>query len=177
MQRVVVAFESEKTCHRIKDIIEQEGLAPCIICRSGAEVKRVVAKQHVFTVICGFKLPDTSAVSLLEDLPQSCSMLLVANQSQLDLCDDSDMFKLASPVSRGDLIGSVKMLLQLHQKLERYTRPQRSDEEQSLIREAKAVLMYRNGMTEEEAHRFLQKQSMDHGAKLTDTARMVLASN
>ena len=62
MQRVVVAFESEKTCHRIKDIIEQEGLAPCIVCRSGAEVKRVVAKQHVFTVICGFKLPDTSAV-------------------------------------------------------------------------------------------------------------------
>ena len=57
------------------------------------------------------------------------------------------------------------------------TRTQRSDEEQSLIREAKAVLMYRNGMTEEEAHRFLQKQSMDHGAKLTDTARMVLASN
>ena len=177
MERVVVAFESEKTCHRVKDIIEQEGLASCVICRSGAEVKRMVAKQHVCTVVCGFKLPDTSAENLLEDLPASCSMLLVAKQSQLDLCGSSDMFKLASPVSRGDLIGSVNMLLQLHQKLERYTRPQRSEEEQSLIREAKAVLMYRNDMTEEEAHRFLQKQSMDHGAKLTDTARMVLASN
>ena len=40
--------------------------------------------------------------------------------------------------------------------------------------QAKAVLMDRHGMTEEQAHRFLQKQSMDHGAKLTDTARLVL---
>lgn len=177
MERVIVAFESEKTCHRIKEIIEQEGLAPCMICRSGAEVKRAVAKQYASTIICGFKLPDTSAASLFADLPANCSILLVANQSQLDLCDDDGVFKLTAPVSRGDLTGSVKMLLQLYQKPQRDTRPRRSEEEQSLIRQAKTVLMYRNGMTEEEAHRFLQKQSMDQGVKLADTARMVLASN
>ncbi|MBD5098254.1 MAG: ANTAR domain-containing protein [Clostridiales bacterium] len=30
-------------------------------------------------------------------------------------------------------------------------------------------------MTEEQAHRFLQKQSMDNGVRLTDTAKLVLA--
>ena len=39
---------------------------------------------------------------------------------------------------------------------------------------AKALLMDRNGMTEEQAHRFLQKKSMDSGAKLLQTAQMVL---
>ena len=53
-------------------------------------------------------------------------------------------------------------------------RPRRSDEERSVISEAKAVLMGRNGMTEEQAHRFLQKRSMDTGAKLIQTAQMVL---
>lgn len=177
MERVVIAFASERICQRVKEIIEQESLAVCTICRSGAEVKRVVAKQGADTVVCGFKLPDTSAVSLREDLPPGCPVLLVANQGQLDLCDSGELFKLAAPVSRGDLIGSVKMLLQLHQKLEGPTSPRRSEEEQSLIQAAKSVLMHRNGMTEEEAHRFLQKRSMDQGVKLADTARMVLDSN
>ena len=34
--------------------------------------------------------------------------------------------------------------------------------------------MDRNGMTEEQAHRFLQKKSMDSGVKMVQTARLVL---
>ena len=44
----------------------------------------------------------------------------------------------------------------------------------SEVRQAKAILMEVNLMTEAEAHRFLQKRSMDTGAKLADTARLVL---
>ena len=42
------------------------------------------------------------------------------------------------------------------------------------IRHAKELLMDVNRMTEEEAHRFLQKRSMDTGARLTDTAQAVI---
>ena len=35
--------------------------------------------------------------------------------------------------------------------------------------------MERNHMTEEEAHRYIQKCSMDSGTSLTETARMVLS--
>ena len=38
------------------------------------------------------------------------------------------------------------------------------------------LLMDRNEMTEEQAHRFLQKKSMNSGVKLAETARMVLDS-
>ena len=34
--------------------------------------------------------------------------------------------------------------------------------------------MDRHGMTEAQAHRFLQKKSMDSGAKLIQTAQLVL---
>jgi response regulator NasT len=34
--------------------------------------------------------------------------------------------------------------------------------------------MERNGLTEEQAHRFLQKRSMDNGRKLIDTAIAIL---
>jgi len=37
------------------------------------------------------------------------------------------------------------------------------------------LLMIRNNMTEEEAHRYMQKTSMDSGTGLTDTAQMILS--
>ena len=60
MDKVIVAFESPKSCERVREIIESSGTAACIICRSAAEVKRTVSKHHISTVVCGFKLPDES---------------------------------------------------------------------------------------------------------------------
>ena len=171
MDKVIVAFESPKSCERVREIIESSGTAACIICRSAAEVKRTVSKHHISTVVCGFKLPDESAQSLFEP---NCAMLMVAVQGMLDLCQNDDIFLLASPVSRGDLVASVRMLIQMGHRLEKFVRPQRSEEEMALIDEAKSLLMERHGMTEEQAHRFLQKKSMDSGAKMVQTAKLVL---
>jgi len=50
----------------------------------------------------------------------------------------------------------------------------RTQEEQELVDRAKAILMERNQMTEDEAHRYLQKTSMDNGTSFTETAQMIL---
>ena len=54
-------------------------------------------------------------------------------------------------------------------------RHRRSPLEQDLIARAKALLMERDGLTEEQAHRTLQKRSMDQGLTLVQTARRTLA--
>ena len=51
----------------------------------------------------------------------------------------------------------------------------RSKEDQQLIAKAKAVLMERNGFTEEEAHRYIQKRSMDNGTGLVEVSQMILS--
>ena len=60
-------------------------------------------------------------------------------------------------------------------KKQREKPKQRSKDEQEMIAEAKALLMERNNMTEEEAHRYIQKRSMDNGTGLTETAQMILS--
>ena len=174
MEKVIVAFESDKSCLRVKEILETSGTAACIICKSADQVKRVVNKQHITTVVCGYKLYDESAEGLLEDLPPTCSVLVIAVQGMLELCQSDDLFKLASPVSKGDLVASVRMLLQVGHRLEKFVKPRRSEEERAVIDQAKQLLMARNGMTEEQAHRFHQKRSMDSGAKMIQTAQLVL---
>lgn len=99
-------------------------------------------------------------------------MLMVAPQAQLELCAAPGIFKLPAPVGRGSLLASVRMLAQLAQTSQAPAR--RSQEEKELVARAKTLLMEQDGMTEAEAHRWLQKRSMDHGARLADTARQVL---
>ncbi|WP_297235173.1 ANTAR domain-containing response regulator [uncultured Flavonifractor sp.] len=176
MEQVIVAFENTKNAGRIKDILETSGTASCILCKTADQVRRTVNKLHITALICGFKLADQSAEALAGDLPPSCAVLVLASQNLLDLLQDDDLFRLPAPVSKGDLTASVRMLLQMGRRLERALRPRRSPEEQALIQQAKALLMDRNGMTEEQAHRFLQKTSMDNGTKLLQTAQMVLDS-
>ena len=48
-----------------------------------------------------------------------------------------------------------------------------SAEEQGVLRRAKALLMKRNHLTEPEAHRYLQKTSMDTGRSMMESAHMV----
>ena len=174
MEKIIVAFESEKTALRVKELLEGGGAAACLVCRTADQVRRAINKLPVPAVVCGYKLGDQTAELFFEDLPPSCAMLVVAVQSLLDLCQKDDIFKLASPVSRGDLTASVRMLLQMGHRLEKFARPQRSGEEQAIIKEAKVLLMERHGMSEEQAHRFLQKKSMNSGAKMVQTAKLVL---
>ena len=51
----------------------------------------------------------------------------------------------------------------------------RSQKEQKTIDEAKALLMDRNHLSENEAHKYIQKLSMDSGNSLVETAEMILA--
>lgn len=176
MQKVIVAFENSANSEKIRETLESGGGLSCLVCRSAAEVKRTVRKRRVNLIVCGFKLCDESCEALRYDLPERCSMLMIGRQAQLELCEADGIFKLQSPVRRGDLLASVRMLAQIKRPAAREkSPPERTGEETLLIAQAKAVLMDRHGMTEEQAHRFLQKQSMDSGIRLAETARLVLA--
>lgn len=176
MEKIVVAFENDATCRRISDMIESSGVAGCICVHSCGEVRRVINQFHYHIVVCGYKLSDGSGEELFEDLPTSCSMLMVATQPQLDMVSE-DIFRLPAPISRAGLTASLQMLFQMNRRLNKFLKPQRSEEEKRQVEDAKRLLMLRNGMTEEQAHRFMQKKSMDGGLKMVQTAQMILSSS
>ena len=176
MEQVIVAFENSQTAQRVKEILETDGAISCVLCKTADQVRRSVHSLHVSAVVCGFKLADQSAEALYSDLPPSCAMLVLAHQNLLELLREEDIFRLATPVSRGDLLASARMLLQIGRRLERSLRPHRSAGEQAVIDRAKALLMERSGMSEAQAYRYLQKTSMDNSVRLIQTAQAVLES-
>lgn len=175
MEKIILAFENEANALRLKEILESNAVAECTLCRTADQVRRAVQTLGISVVVCGYKLADSSCENLYADLPPTCFMMMVAVQSRLEMCGSDEIFKLPAPVRKEALISSVRMLLQMCGSFVRVSRqPQRSQAEAALVAQAKALLMDRHGMTEAQAHRFLQKRSMDSGRRLADMARLVL---
>lgn len=151
MDTVIVAFESDSLCRKFRDLLEGSGSAACLICHSGSQVRRAAAAQPIYCVVCGTRLSDGPAEWLCGDLPPFCSLLMVGPAHQLALCSDPDIFKLPTPIRREEALSTVSLLLQFGHRMERYTRHRRSPLEQDLIARAKALLMERDGLTEEQA--------------------------
>ncbi len=170
MERVLVAFENERTCGKIRQLLEQTGTARTLGCRTAAEVKVLMAQQRIPTVICGYKFPDATARELFYDLPEGRTMLLIAPANFLE-AGEPGLFQLSTPLSRASLLETLEEALSAAGK---DLRPARSEEEEALIFQAKLWLMERYRLDEEQAHRLLQRKSMDSGSKLSDTARRIL---
>lgn len=174
MDTVIVAFENAKFVRQLRELLETAGVAECLPCSSGDQVRRLLQRQGAGCVICGPHLSDGPSEWLFDDLPPSCLMLMVGPKHQLDLCGNPDIFKLPTPLRREETILTVRLLLQFSRRMERFARTSRSSAEQRDIDRAKKALMEKKGLTEEEAHRRLQKRSMDEGRRLVQTARKVL---
>ncbi len=175
MNQMLIAFEGEKTRQRMTDIFESAGMHVSAACGSGAEILRWCHRMNGGVVLCGYKLYDMTAEELYENLPQGFSMLLLATQVQLETCVYEEICCLAAPARKSELVDSVRMLLtQLGEEEVPLAVPRRSEEDKMLINKAKELLMTRNQMTESQAHRFIQKRSMDTGAKMVQTAMKIL---
>ncbi|MDD3347278.1 ANTAR domain-containing response regulator [Oscillibacter sp.] len=176
MDRIVVAFSNEEAQRRILHLLENGGYAPALCCCSGAEAIRAVRKLGSATVVCGFKLRDMTAENLAADLRGTAVLLVISSAVNLDLCEGENLYKLSTPVLRADFFATMDLLRQLEEKSLHHPPPKRRDEEQLVVQRAKELLMDVHRMTEGEAHRFLQKRSMNAGWKMAETAQFILDS-
>ena len=113
-----------------------------------------------------------------EYLPESFDMLLVASQDKWSDGLAQGVMGLSMPIKVYDLMNTIEMMLTDIDRRRRKRKKQlknRDPKQQETVRKAKELLMARNNMTEEEAHRYLQKSSMDSGTNMVETAEMVLS--
>ena len=177
MTRTVVAFESEQTLTAISDLLEKNGIPVRCRCRSGQETIRAVKNMGGGVVVSGYKLTDMTAEQLAEQLRgDGVTFLVVAKGALLDLLENDGIFRIAAPFRPAELVGAVGMLLQLDQQRAKPLAGQRTQDEKQLVDQAKQLLMDREGVTEEQAHRCLQRRSMERSMKMAEVAKQIIAS-
>ena len=174
--RIIIAFANAEAQRRIARILEQDGYVSVGAYFSGADVIRAVRKLGSAIVICGFKLRDMTATDLALSLKGTAALLAVTSPVNLEFCEGENLFKLSTPVSRADFFATLQVLRQMEERTLRPPVARRREDEQKFILRAKELLMDVNRMTESEAHRFLQKRSMDTGLRMVETARLIIES-
>ena len=177
MSHIIVACPKRENAVNIRNILVRSGMEVSAVCLSGAKVLQYADTWGEGIVVCGYSMQDMQYTQLREYLPQRFDMLLIASPDKWHGQLPDGVVGLPMPIKIYDLVNTVEMMLcsmERQRKRRRLKRPQRSREEKEIIEQAKALLMERNNMSEEEAHRYLQKSSMESGTNMLETAQMAL---
>ena len=195
MRSLIIAHPDHDMASKLNLLLRGRGLPVLGIATSGALVlQQAVQHDGGGVVICPFRLHDMVANEIRRLLNPSWDLLVLVNARQISQVFGDGIFTLVQPFSGQDILDAASglldrqppaILLQPTEEL-RYGQPPvshpvpekaqhgRNTEEQQIIEKAKSLLMNRKHMTEPEAHRFLQKRSMESGIRIVELAKRLL---
>lgn len=173
MERIILAFSKDETAAKFKRMLDGSGFEVYAVAHTASELLRIVSGLDNILIIMGYKLKDGTIDDVFDGLRAGQKIMSIVKAERQDMIDNDDIFVLPLPVGRERLISSIEVLFGVIPKTHSKT-DDRSVEEKEYIDKAKLYLMEKYRMTEQQAHRFIQKRSMDTGSKFADTARQIL---
>lgn len=177
MVNIIVVFPRMEDAKGIRNLLVRHGFLVSGVCTTGAQALNYADSLNDGIVVCGYHFQDMMYGELNACLPEHFEMLLVASQRYWSECTDNGIVCLPMPIKTNDLLNTVDMMAQslMRKKKKWKAQPkERNCEEKAIIEKAKKVLIERNNMSEIEAHRYIQKSSMDAGTNMVETAQMIL---
>ena len=173
MRDVIIASANRKSAEHIKSILQRDLLFVSEIYHSGAEVLSYASIRPDAVVVCGRLSDGLPAVALAETLPPGFDVVHLVSSSDAYQGFVSNMVELTMPLDRVEFVSVVRTLTQLSSDITSRKKT-RSVEENDLLTLAKRRLCENYGISEREAHRKIQKMSMEQGVRLMDVARKIL---
>ena len=177
MSNIIVVFPKKEIATNIRNILVRIGFDVLAVTTTGAQALHYVDTLDDGVIVCGYRLSDMMYSDIRDYLPDSFQLLLIASADKWGDGLEEGVVGLPMPIKVYDLVNTLEMILQTmrrRRKKRREALKNRDPKQREIINQAKGLLMERNGMTEEEAHRYLQKNSMDTGTSMIETAQMIL---
>lgn len=178
MSNIVIAFPKKEVAQNIRKILSQSGYSVQAVCSTGAQALASVNNLENGILICGSRFIDMMYMEIHDYLPPEFQMLLIASPTSIQEREVENLVCLELPMKVHELLQTLEMMegqIRRRRKCFRNIPRQRSEEDRQMIEQAKALLMDRNKFSEEEAHRYIQKRSMENGTGLVEVAQMILS--
>ena len=178
MSNIVIAFPKKEVAQNIRKILSQSGYSVQAVCSTGAQALASVNNLENGILICGSRFIDMMYMEIHDYLPPEFQMLLIASPTSIQEREVENLVCLELPMKVHELLQTLEMMegqIRRRRKRLRNIPRQRSEEDRQIIEQAKALLMDRNKFSEEEAHRYIQKRSMENGTGLVEVAQMILS--
>lgn len=175
---IILVFPKQETAKALKNVLRRAGYTVAASVTTVAQALQAASECDSGIIVSNYKLVDGMAIDIYEGAGGRFQFLLIGPKDYVEARAIPDVFSLSTPLHTGELLGAVEVMSYAYSRWRKKIRAKprvRSKEEQKTIDRAKALLMERNGLTEAEAHRYIQKSSMDNGTGAVETADMILA--
>lgn len=181
----IVASKTEKTAQSLAGILHQSGFKKVLTADSGSKIRRIVAEKEIDVIIINTPLVDDFGTLLAMDMAdKNLGVILLVKGDMVDQTaykmEKYGAVTLGKPVVRAELIQSLTVIKALLQKIKKLEKQRQSLEskmkEIRLVNRAKWLLIKQLSMTEEEAHRYIEKTAMDTGEKKSKVAENIIST-
>ncbi|MDD2648852.1 MAG: ANTAR domain-containing protein [Eubacteriales bacterium] len=181
-QNVLVAAPTAVSS-KLTAILQSAGYGECRAVQTGGEAMRMVESRCPDVLITSYRLSDMMGIELAKSLSDTLSSIVITNESQRQLMEETpeNVIVLSSPISKDAFLSTVSVMLKMNQSMhslsKRVSELEKALEERKLMDRAKGLLMDQHHMTESQAHRLIQKMSMDRGMRLIDVVKAIMEGN
>lgn len=184
--RIIIALSNESHAINMKNLFNENGFSVIDVSKDGQDCIRKARTLKPDVAILDFDLAIftgyEAARVLCED--RVCSAILIVNDVQRSLINEhwesENFICLVKPINRSALISTVELIVKSNKKVKSLEKEihelKDSLETRKLIEKAKGILMRRDGLSEQEAFRIMQKQSMDKGVPVKEIAKVIILS-
>lgn len=178
--RVLLAVSDPGTKKTARELLLQRGYAISGEADNASDALRKCRTQSVEMVVMDNELEGgrISQVAMILEEDAVAPVLILASNADSGIKDFNYILK---PVTATNLIPAIESTLSNYRKrislMKEVERLQEQIATRRAVDIAKGKLMLSQGMNEEQAHRFLQKTSMDKGMPLRAVAETVIAFN
>jgi response regulator NasT len=177
MVNVIVLFSKPEEGKSVKNLLHRNGIKVTNLCTTGAQAIQGTEDSDDGIIICGYQYRDMIFSELVECVPKEFDVVVLSSRKNYEEVRESGVVCLTMPIKSVDFVNTINDTIDnlLWERKKRKSQPKRrSEEEKKVIKAAKMKLMSEKEFDEQEAHRFLQKKSMDSGVNIVEMAYMVL---
>lgn len=141
--------------------------------KNAAAARRYVLERYYDLIVINAPLPDEPGDRLALDIAEQCSasvLLVVPSEVFEDFLEhvtDQGILVISKPIPRGRLDKSIRFLFSVQNRIRKLQKKVETAEEKleelRIVNRAKLLLVEKQKMTEDEAHRYIGRQAMNSG--------------
>lgn len=167
MKDIIIAYPSKNTALQLRGLLEGEGFHVSYVCATGASVLSIAQDLHEGVIICASILSDMGAGTLAEHLPVGFDVVALSKNGREEYM--GNLINLPLPVHKDEFLQTVSILVSTRSSF-----TSRKGNDREIISNAKLILMNNGDISESQAHRYLQKESMRTGKTLVELAKEII---
>ncbi|MDD6729170.1 MAG: ANTAR domain-containing protein [Eubacteriales bacterium] len=167
MRNIIIAYPVKDIALKLRLMLENEGLHVSCVCALGSSALNIAQDMREGIIVCAENLSDMSAANIAEHLPPDFDIVALSKNGTQSYM--GNLIYLPLPVNRDEFISTVTILAS---STSAFTR--RDGDEAEIISNAKVIIMNNMDMTETQAHKYLQNESMKTGKKLVAVAQEII---